>query len=216
MLTMGSADDLTARARVRDAAVRLFGQDGFGVPLRAVAAQAGVSAALIVHHFGSKDGLRRVCDEHVLALVRESKAEAISPAGPGGLRAALAAVDDYAPAAAYVAQSLASGDGAARDFLEHMVDDARAYLAEGVANGTVRPSRDPDRRARFLVLSSTGMLLMHLRTSGDDVAQALHVLAAETTLPALELYTEGLLADPSFLDAYLASEQVPTPAGGAP
>lgn len=212
---MGSVDDLTARARVRDGAVRLFGQDGFGVPLRAVAAQAGVSAALIVHHFGSKDGLRRVCDEHVLALVRESKAEAISPAGPGGLLAALAAVDDYAPAAAYVAQSLASGDGAARDFLAHMVDDARAYLAEGVANGTVRPSRDPDRRARFLVLSSTGMLLMHLRTSGDDVAQALRALAAETTLPALELYTEGLLADSSFLDAYLASEQVPTAAGGA-
>jgi AcrR family transcriptional regulator len=56
--------------RLRDAAIARFGRDGFAVGLRAIAAHAGVTAALIVHHFGSKEGLRRACDEHVLAVVR--------------------------------------------------------------------------------------------------------------------------------------------------
>ncbi|MGH9206832.1 MAG: TetR family transcriptional regulator, partial [Acidimicrobiales bacterium] len=37
--------DLTAAARIRDAAIEQFGQHGFGTGLRAVAEAAGVSAA---------------------------------------------------------------------------------------------------------------------------------------------------------------------------
>ena len=40
---------------------------GTAATLRAVAARAGVSAALVLHHFGSKEGLRAACDEHLLA-----------------------------------------------------------------------------------------------------------------------------------------------------
>ena len=62
---MRSVDDLTATARIRDAAIEQFGQHGFGVGLRAIAKAAGVSAALVIHHFGSKDGLRKACDDYV-------------------------------------------------------------------------------------------------------------------------------------------------------
>lgn len=31
-----------------------------------MATATGISEALIFHHFGSKDGLRTACDEHVL------------------------------------------------------------------------------------------------------------------------------------------------------
>ncbi|RFZ34875.1 HTH-type transcriptional regulator BetI [Mycobacterium marinum] len=48
--------DLTAKARIRNAAVARFARDGFQkVNLRAIATSAGVSEALIFHHFGSKD-----------------------------------------------------------------------------------------------------------------------------------------------------------------
>ena len=76
------SEDLTARARIRDAAVARFGREGFRAPVRAIAEDAGVSAALVIHHFGSKDALRAECDQHVLTVIREQKSAAISNASP--------------------------------------------------------------------------------------------------------------------------------------
>src|SRR5699024_4692668 len=67
---VSSADpsDLTGRARFRNTALRLFAERGFAATtIRDVAAAARVSAALVRHHFGSKDGLREACDTHALA-----------------------------------------------------------------------------------------------------------------------------------------------------
>ncbi|MEX0658697.1 MAG: TetR/AcrR family transcriptional regulator [Egibacteraceae bacterium] len=76
-------DDRTARARIRDAAITRFAEDGVaGTSVRAIAGQAGVSAALVIHHFGSKEALRAACDEHVAATIRERKQTAMA-AGPG-------------------------------------------------------------------------------------------------------------------------------------
>ncbi|TDD01715.1 TetR/AcrR family transcriptional regulator [Nonomuraea deserti] len=59
-------EDLTARARIRDAALAEFAERGFkGATMKAVADAAGVSVGLVQHHFGSKDGLREACDQHV-------------------------------------------------------------------------------------------------------------------------------------------------------
>lgn len=64
-------DDLTARARIRDAALALFGEHGYhGATIRDVAGRAGVSAGLVQHHFGSKQGLRDACDAHALETLR--------------------------------------------------------------------------------------------------------------------------------------------------
>ena len=60
---MRSAPDASTRDRIRDAAIAAFAERGFdAASLRDIAQRAGVSAALIVHHFGSKDGLREECD----------------------------------------------------------------------------------------------------------------------------------------------------------
>jgi AcrR family transcriptional regulator len=62
--------DLSAKARIRDAAMRLFGGQGVAASsIRAVADAAGVSPGLIVHHFGSREGLIRAVDEAVLARI---------------------------------------------------------------------------------------------------------------------------------------------------
>lgn len=64
-------DDLTTRARIRDAAMAAFAEQGYrGATMRGIAAAAGVSLGLVQHHFGTKDGLRAACDERVLELVR--------------------------------------------------------------------------------------------------------------------------------------------------
>ncbi|MGH3750942.1 MAG: helix-turn-helix domain-containing protein, partial [Micromonosporaceae bacterium] len=52
-------EDLTARARIRDAALRLFAERGIGpATIRDIAKAAGVSSGLVRHHFGSKEALR--------------------------------------------------------------------------------------------------------------------------------------------------------------
>jgi AcrR family transcriptional regulator len=62
--------DLTAKARIRDAAMNLFADDGVAATsLRAVARAAGVSPGLVIHHFGSKQGLIRAVDGAVLTRI---------------------------------------------------------------------------------------------------------------------------------------------------
>ncbi len=56
----------TARVAVRNAALRLFAERGpDAVTVREIAAAAAVSPALVIHHFGSKEGLRAAVDERV-------------------------------------------------------------------------------------------------------------------------------------------------------
>jgi AcrR family transcriptional regulator len=202
------SEDLSGRARIRDAAVRLFAREGFGVPVRAVAAEAGVSPALVIHHFGSKDALREECDRAVLRDLREAETRAVVGASPADLLAELASVEEYGPMSAYIVQALLAGGELATTFLDSMVADAETYLAEAVAAGTIKPSRDPAARARFLVSVGVGALLVHLRrypVRDGDLGAALRHYADLAALPALELYTEGLLTDRGVLDAYLAA-----------
>jgi len=61
-------DDLTAKARIRNAALELFARDGVqGTSMRSVAAKAHVSPSLVVHHFGTKTQLRNAVDDAVLS-----------------------------------------------------------------------------------------------------------------------------------------------------
>ena len=76
--TEPEVEDRTTQAKIRDAAIARFPVDGLnGTTVRAIAKDAGVSPALVIHHFGSKDGLHRACDEHVVRLMMEMKAESI-------------------------------------------------------------------------------------------------------------------------------------------
>ncbi|WP_432548562.1 TetR/AcrR family transcriptional regulator [Kineococcus sp. SYSU DK004] len=211
------AEDLTTRARIRDAAVLRFGREGFGAPVRAVAADAGVSAGLVIHHFGTKEGLRAACDAHVLEVVRRAKHEQLVTGGGGSFLQALATAERFAPVFAYVLRSLQHGGPLARDFVEHMVDDAVEYLADGVAAGTIRPSRDERARARFLVLGTlgAGLLSVTLDPPADpaDLTGLMRRHFDAVALPALELYTEGMLTTRRMLDDYLA--YVPDPPAAA-
>src|SRR6202451_1714214 len=101
VLNVRSAD-MTTTARIRDAAIEQWGQHGFNVGLRAIAEAAGVSAALVIHHFGSKDGLRKACDDYVAEEIRSSKSEAMNSSDPATWFAAMAEIEEYAPLMAYL------------------------------------------------------------------------------------------------------------------
>ncbi len=211
--------DLTARARIRDAAVLSFAVHGFGVGLRAIAKDAGVSAALIVHHFGSKDGLRAACDEHVLAAIRDVKTETVTGATVSSLFAQLVAMDDYVHLVGYALRSLQAGGDLARDFVDHFAADAEVYCAAGVAAGTMVPSRDEKARARHLTVMGFGTMLLDLTLNPPqdptDLKAALHGYLERSALPMVELFTHGLMTDNTVLDAYLLYIGDPPAAGSS-
>ena len=196
------------RAAIRDAAVARFAADGLDAPLRAVAEDARVSPALIVHHFGSKDGLRAECDRHVLAVVAEQKAAALAPDhGPTAARAALAALDELAPVVGYTLRAIQAGGETARIFIDSFADDAQRWLTDGVAGGVLRPSRDEQARARYLTLIGFGAMLLDMRlhppADPTDLTAAIRGYIERHGLASIELFTEGLYTDHRMLDAYL-------------
>jgi AcrR family transcriptional regulator len=206
---MRSVDDLTAAARIRDAAIEQFGVHGFGVGLRAIAETAGVSAALVIHHFGSKDGLRKACDDYIAEEIRSDKSEAMRSADPGTWFGQLAEIESYAPMMAYLVRSMQSGGELAKTLVRRMIDNAEGYLDEGVRAGTLKPSRDPHARARYLAITGAGGFLMYLQMhdTPTDLRAVLRDYAHDTVLPALELYTDGLMADRTMYDAFLAQAE---------
>lgn len=203
---MRSVDDRTAIARIRDAAIQQFGERGFNVGLRSIAEAAGVSAGLVIHHFGSKDGLRAACDEFIAEEIRTGKEAALQAKDPAAWFAELSAIESYAPMMAYLVRSMQSGSELAKALWRRMIDNAEQYLADGVRAGTLKPSRDPAARAKFLAMSGGGAFLLYLQMhdTPTDLRAVLRDYAEDMVLPALELYTEGLMADSTMYDAFIA------------
>ena len=202
---MRSVDDLTATARIRDAAIDLFGRDGFSVSVRAIAAAADVSPGLVIHHFGSKEGLRKACDNFIAETVLASKQESITSSDPATWFAAMAEIEEYAPMMAYLVRSMQNGGELSKMLWRTMIENTELYIEEGVRAGTIKPSADPKARARFLALAGGGGFLLYLQLhESTDLKVVLHDYAEQMILPALELYTQGLMADSTMYDAFAA------------
>lgn len=196
-----AADDRSTPARIRDAAIRCFADNGVDrTSVRTIAEAAAVSPALIIHHFGSKDGLRVACDRHVAALIREQKSDTMRAGASFDPMAALRTYGEGPPLLAYLARTLIDGSPHVSALLEELVADAVAYMAEGEANGVLHPSDDPHGRAAVLLLWSMGALVLHehaARLLGVDLLGDPDQLLGYLR-PALEVMGQGLMT----ADAY--------------
>ncbi|HEX4624960.1 MAG TPA: TetR family transcriptional regulator [Solirubrobacteraceae bacterium] len=154
-----TSEDLTARAALREAALTLFAERGYaGTSVRGVAAAAGVSPALLFHHYGSKEGLREAVDAWLAAIVADAVAGA---AQPTERFQRFAAVGRAHPAASdYVARVLGEGGDAAAGLFDRMVATTRAELDELERGGVVRPTDDPEARALLLLFLELGPMLL--------------------------------------------------------
>lgn len=200
--------DLSTPARIRAAAMTRFATDGLQAPLRLIASDAGVSAGLIVHHFGSREGLLEACRQVVIDLMTDEQSQSLAQADPQSLFAQLAMIDDYAPTVGFALRSLQQGGPFSRRLFEDLVLSTQDYLDRGVANGTISPSRDPRGRAELLCYQSIGLMVMSLHSDTGRISLAelqarLRRVANDVLLASLELYTEPLLTSPTLLDAFV-------------
>lgn len=158
-----------------DAALRQFAVHGFkATTIRSVAAEAGVSPALVQQHYGTKDGLREACDEHAIGTLLEQARRSMAgeAANPGFVPTMF---ETSRLSTGYLARALVEGSAAAATFF-----DEGAALTEEFLTATW-PERFPAGSARtrdaaaVMAAMHGGTLVLHehvSRRTGVDVLQS--------------------------------------------
>jgi TetR/AcrR family transcriptional regulator, regulator of cefoperazone and chloramphenicol sensitivity len=168
---MRAMADLTARARIRDAALRLFAERGVeAATIRDIASAAGVSSGLVRHHFGAKEELRRACDEYALNRLMEIKQRALDGglADPGFLPTAH---PTQMALVRYLTRSMLDGSTEAAALFDNMVDLTEQWITKHHNEITA----DPRAFAAVLVAMMSGPLVLHEQLSrvlGTDALNA--------------------------------------------
>jgi AcrR family transcriptional regulator len=175
LFVRSAREDRTTRAIIRDEALRLFALEGFeGVSVRQVADAAGVSPALVLYHFGSKDGLRAAVDDHVLRMVETVLSELTARApddlydqdleGARSLAETMIAVQPGgSPVPAYLRRLLVSDSDASKEMFARLYQIATVTLSSFVASGQATAGEDPPVRAAFLMINDLALLLLRDR-----------------------------------------------------
>ncbi|MBL7497515.1 TetR family transcriptional regulator [Frankia sp. CNm7] len=202
-----ASEDLTAKARIRDAALRLFAEQGFeAATIRAIAAAAGVSSGLVRHHFGSKEALRDACDSFALERMIAIKEQAWVVgrlADPGFLASVYPSVLEYQR---YVARSMVDGSSASAALFDQMVALTEQWAVAGRLPTT---PADPRAFAAALVAMQSGLLMLHdhvSRALGADVLDAAGQIRLGNAL--VDLYSNPLLTAEQAAQARASYEQV--------
>ncbi|WP_328464710.1 TetR family transcriptional regulator [Actinoplanes sp. NBC_00393] len=155
---MSSDSDLTARARIREAAIALFTERGIaGATIRDIAQAAGVSSGLLRHHFGSKEGLRDACDEWAMGRIGQlqmqfSDSQTIGPITP-----------DVMALQQYLVRSLMDGSPRGAAVFAQAAEHGERWLAT-----THLETSDPRAFTAVLGAMKMGMFLM-----GDQLTAVL-------------------------------------------
>jgi AcrR family transcriptional regulator len=154
--------DLTAKARIREAALRRFPREGFAATtIRSIAAEAGASPALVLHHFGSKEGLREECDRHVVSVFRETKLAAMDEANLTDPGFASYAFRVSEPLLRYYSWALVRGHSAADELFDEMIREGMEVSRMAVERGLIKDSPDLDTRTVIQMAMMLGMVAFH-------------------------------------------------------
>ncbi|GAB2611882.1 TetR family transcriptional regulator [Paractinoplanes abujensis] len=193
------SSDLTARARIRDAAIELFAERGVeGATIRDIAQQADVSSGLLRHHFGSKEGLRDACDEWALHELTKVS----------GQFTEFSSLDGFTPRTrllqSYLIRSILDGSPAGTAMFDRMLEFGESWLA-------TTDLKVEDARAFVAALS---VMKMSLFTMSDLMSRALGVDVtqregwARMLRASLDVFSQPLITEAQALQARAAIDRI--------
>lgn len=195
-----TSKDLSSAARIRTSAFALFAKHGIrATTVRMVADDAGVSAGLVLHHFGSKHGLRTACDEWLLEQLGRDKAAALQgdARAVGQMSRQLAELSPYMD---YIVAGLSEGGDGADRLFDRVCDMTDELITEGIRAGTMRDPQDRVAWVTTLTALTCGASML-----GGQVARRLggHKLLdpdvyVRYALASMDLFTHGMFTDDRF------------------
>jgi AcrR family transcriptional regulator len=178
--------DLTAAARIRNAALELFAEDGVAATtIRDVAAAAGVSPGLVQHHFRTKAELEAAVNEQVLRIAVEASAEVEESTEEVSTEELFEAmsrriaelVRDERPALLYVIRSAAAREKAGLEIFDAFLALINRHVERLAEEGTLREDVDRLWLALLVAILDLGTVLLapaierHLEGSLEDAGE---------------------------------------------
>lgn len=179
--------------------MRLFADRGAAaVTVREIAAAAGVSAGLVMHHYGSKDGLKDAVDRRAVAFFEEMLGELaqIGEEGSTSLAELFATRLENEPVMVdYVRRLLLDGGEAADALFGKLFDATVAGMRALVDAGVARPAPDERIRTAFLLANDLSLVLLRRQIAR---ATGIDPLTREGLVPwtaaVMDVYTGGIFA----------------------
>lgn len=194
LLNMRSAID--SKERLIEVAAGVFAREGFsGTSLRMIAVEAGVSAALLVHHFGSK---QKLIEETIAVTLGEWMAEK-DHLIELPLSEALAQWPQTAEGGkqklAFFKQVMLAGGKPAQLLLLRMQQETKQRLAAMSAAGSMRSLEDLETGSLLMAIYGLAPLLMSdtiKKILGGDITDgAIAEKLAKSSMELFALYQGG-------------------------
>jgi TetR/AcrR family transcriptional regulator, regulator of cefoperazone and chloramphenicol sensitivity len=193
-------EDRKTSAVIRDHAMELFAAHGTSsVTVRQIASAAGVSPGLVIHHFGSKDGLKEAVDRRAAKFVQDLLADMDRTGSEGGSSSLAELFADRLAAepalVGYVRRLLCEGGEAGDALFARLLDATVSGMRTLAEAGVVRQGGDETLRAAFLLANDLAMVLLRSQieaaTGTDPLDRAgLVRWSAEVR----DIYTNGIFA----------------------
>jgi AcrR family transcriptional regulator len=185
---------IDTRANLIEVATNAFARDGFATTsLRSIAKEAGVSPALVVHHFGSREKLVEECIVKSLGLWVSEKQQFVDVSLSTSLSQWQSSVDQHGSKLQFFRQVLLAGGEPANILFSRMVQEAQMVIDSQVEKGQIRKLENRDDLALLMTLNGLAPLLLQEQMAnllGQSLAQTgLTDRLAKTTD---EVYRRGI------------------------
>ena len=185
---------LDTRAQLIEVATIAFARDGIAsTSLRAIAKEAGVSPALVVHHFGSREKLIEDCIIKALGLWVSEKQEFVDVSLSTALAKWQGAIAEHGAKLQFFRQVLIAGGEPANILFSRMVKESEMMIQAQIDKGQMRKAENIPDLALLMTLHGLAPLIMQDQVNNHLGGNFLEPeLGSRLAGANLEIYRRGI------------------------